>query len=275
MAAGGLMVQHKKNIRLAALLAGIFTVAALPAALAAESGAAAPVRLDPAITGNTWASIAKLPDWSGIWELDWMHNRSLMHAVPPKLTPAAQVKFDAYRKGQAEGKNLQGESANCFPVGMPQIMTQPYPVEFLFTPGKVTMIIEAYHEWRHVFTDGRKHSDDPDLQFQGESVGHWEGKGKDQTLVIDTIGLAPSNQISAGIGHSDKVRIGERIRRLDDKYLEITTTITDPEVLQEPWTQVRSYRRDDGELREYECEQNNRDSADEDGRAGLRVEEKK
>ena len=21
--------------------------------------------------GDTWASIAKLPDWQGIWELDW------------------------------------------------------------------------------------------------------------------------------------------------------------------------------------------------------------
>ena len=255
---------------------GALFTAAVPAAMAADDGAAVvPTQLDRKVPGNTWASIATLPDFSGIWELDWMHNRSLMHAVPPKLTPEAQAKFDAYRKGQAEGKNVQGESANCFPVGMPQIMTQPYPVEFLFTPGKVTMIIEAYHEWRHVFTDGRKHTDDPDLAFQGESIGHWEGQGKDQTLVVDTIGLAPTNQISAGIGHSDQVHIVERIRRLDDKYIEITTTITDPKILLEPWTQVRSYKKDPGELREYECEQNNRDSADDEGRAGERVEEKK
>lgn len=269
------MALHKiKKNRLAAVLAGVAAVVALPMAQAQE-GNPPPVKLDPGIVGNTYASIAKLPDWSGIWELDWMHNRSLMHAVPPKLTPEWQAKFETYRKGQAEGKNVQGESANCFPVGMPQIMTQPYPVEFLFTPGKVTMVIEAYHEWRHVFTDGRKHSDDPDLQFQGESIGHWEGQGPGATLVVDTIGLAPTNQISMGIGHSDQIHIVERIHRLDDKYLEISTTITDPKVLQEPWTQVRTYRRDAGDLREYECEQNNRDSADDEGRAGERVGEKK
>jgi hypothetical protein len=27
--------------------------------------------------GQTWASIAKLPDWQGIWQLDWEHNPKL------------------------------------------------------------------------------------------------------------------------------------------------------------------------------------------------------
>ena len=55
-------------------------------------------------------------------------------------------------------------------------MTQPYPLEILFTPGKVTILIEAYAQWRQIFTDGREHPEDPDLTFNGHSIGHWKGR---------------------------------------------------------------------------------------------------
>ena len=71
--------------------------------------------------GDTWASIAKLPDWQGIWELDWRGGGGLAAArpAPPKLTPAAQAKLDAYKKAQEVGKDLQPDQANCLPPGMP------------------------------------------------------------------------------------------------------------------------------------------------------------
>ncbi|HTY49532.1 MAG TPA: hypothetical protein VMB48_07565 [Steroidobacteraceae bacterium] len=222
--------------------------------------------------GDTWASIAKLPDWSGIWQLDWEHSRgglAAMRPSPPKLLPAAQAKLTAYRAGQKEGEDLQPQSANCLPPGMPQIMTQPYPLEFLFSPGKVVILIEAYMQERHVFTDGRGHPSPDDLNpgFQGNSIGHWEG----DTLVIDTVGFVPFTQIAAGVGHSDEMRIVERIRKTDADHMLIQTTIIDPKVLAAPWTTVHPYVRDKGELMEYECEQNNRDSADPEGRPGERI----
>jgi hypothetical protein len=36
----------------------------------------------------------------------------------------------------------------------------------------------------HSHVCGRKHPDDPDLTFNGHSIGHWEG----DTLVVDTVG---------------------------------------------------------------------------------------
>ena len=87
--------------------------------------------------GDTWASIAKLPDWQGIWELDWQHRGlDAARPAPPKLTPAAQAKLDAYRAAQKSGKDIQPDQANCLPPGMPGMMTQPYPIEFLYSPGK-------------------------------------------------------------------------------------------------------------------------------------------
>jgi hypothetical protein len=221
--------------------------------------------------GDTWTSIAKLPDWSGVWELDWQRRAgglAAMRPQPPKLTPEYQKRYDEYRAGQAQGLNQQTDTANCVPPGMPQIMTQPYPVEFLFTPGKVTVAIEAYSQMRRIFTDGRKHPADPDPTFQGHSIGHWEG----DTLVIDTIGFIPTSLIAMGVGHSDQMRIVERIHKVDADNMEISTTIIDPKVLLEPWTVSRNYvRHKDWNMEEYVCNENNRDSADAQGRAGINL----
>jgi hypothetical protein len=54
--------------------------------------------------------------------------------------------------------------------------------------------------------------------------------------------------------------------------MEIETTLNDPVVFTEPYTSTISYRHLDDEIREYICLENNRDSADEKGRPGLRLE---
>jgi len=248
------------------------TTLAVVLATAALTIAVVPVRADtPAADtepGNSWASIAKLPDWQGIWELDWRGaGLAAARPAPPKLTPAAQAKLDAYKKAQQSGKDLQPEQANCLPPGMPQMMTQPYPIEFLYSPGKVAIAAEAYMQLRQIFTDGRPHPKDPDPLFNGHSIGHWEG----DTLVVDTVGFVPWSMISPGVGHSDEMQIVERIRRTGPESIEIKQTITDPKVLAEPWTVSHFYKLVKDDLREYECEQNNHDSADEEGRPGLRV----
>jgi hypothetical protein len=219
--------------------------------------------------GNNWASIAKLPDWSGVWELDWssFYAARSPQAIP-KLTPEFAARLDKYHEQQKHGERQQTDTANCVPPGMPQIMTQPYPVEFLFTPGKVTVAIEAYSQMRRIYTDGRPHQDDPDPTFQGDSIGHWEG----DTLVVDTIGLIPDSYIAPGVNHSDQMSIQERIRRVAPETIEIRTTITDPKALVEPWTVTRTYKRHtDWEIKEYICSQNNRDSADAEGRADINL----
>jgi len=147
-------------------------------------------------------------------------------------------------------------------------MSQPYPIEFLYSPGKVVMLIEAYMQFRHIYTDGRKHPEDPDSTFMGHSIGHWEG----DTLVVDSVGFADSTQIAGGVPHSDKLRIVERIRKVSPEWMEIQTTLTDPVVLAEPFTSTASFRHLDDEIREYICLENNRDGADEKGRPSLNLE---
>ena len=242
----------------------------LAAAVLAAGCAQSKPPVDPALEAAThkWAAIAKLPDWSGVWEIDWRNTRKSPPRPQMKLTPEWQAKADAFRKAQAKGENVQGDVANCVPPGLPGIMSQPYPIEFLFQPDKVVMLTEAYMQYRHIFTDGRPHPEDPDATFHGNSIGRWEG----DTLVVDTVALNPQNRIAPGIGHSEQLHIVERIRRADKDWLEIQTTLTDPQVLAEPYTSTTSFRHLDDEIREYICLENNHDSADAKGRAGVKLE---
>jgi len=149
---------------------------------------------------------------------------------------------------------------------MPDIMTQPYPIELLFTPGKVTVAIEAYSQMRRIFTDGRPHGS-PDQTFNGHSIGHWEGN----ELVVDTIGFDPQTRLSIrGAEHSELMHIVERFKLTPEDLLQVTVTIDDPKALTKPWTRVSTYaRHPDWDIAEYICEQNNRNLLDANGKAGV------
>jgi hypothetical protein len=225
---------------------------------------------DPATAARRaeWASLADLPDLSGVWEVDWANKRGTPPRPAMKLQPEYQARLDAFKKAQEKGENLQTQGANCVPPGLPGIMTQPYPIEFAYQPGKIIMVIEAYMQFRHIYTDGRKLPEDPDLTYMGSSIGRWEG----DTLVIQSSGFKEDTLLAAGVPHSEQLTIVERIRRVDKDWMEIETTMTDPVVLAEPYTVTISYRHLDDEIREYICLENNRDGADEKGRPLMNLE---
>ena len=159
-------------------------------------------------------------------------------------------------------------TANCLPPGMPGIMGQPYPMEFLMTPGKVTIVIEAYTQVRHIYTDGRPLPEDPDPKFFGTSIGHWQG----DTLVAETVGFNDHVQLARGVPHSDKMKIVERFRLTDPDTMSIETTITDPGVLTAPYITTGTLRRHrNWTISEYVCEENNRNYVDQTGKAGINL----
>ena len=150
-------------------------------------------------------SLKSLPDWSGIWTFDFPMPGTGLSA--PELTPASAVELKKLLDLEAHNDEPATEAANCLPPGMPTIMFMPYDVEFLFTPGRVTIVQEAYMQVRRVFTDGRPHPSDPDPTFNGHSIGHWEG----DTLVVDTVGMRGDTWLTRpGTPHSDQLHIVER-----------------------------------------------------------------
>lgn len=200
-----------------------------------------------------YQEVLKLPDWSGIWYPDWGALFGGRAAVP-QLTPAAQAVYDKYLADTKENGPNQAAQAQCLPPGLPGVMQQPYPIEILYSPGRVTILTEAYTQVRRIYTDGRKNPEEPDLFFIGNSVGHWEG----DVLVVETVGLHPSTYIAPGIGHGEKMKIVERIWLEKPGQLMDEMTITDPDTLTQPFVTRVAYKLDNSyPIREYVCAENN------------------
>lgn len=201
------------------------------------------------------------PDWTGIWYPDWALLFATRNA-PPQLTPAAQDAFDAYQESIRENGPNQEAQARCLPPGIPGVMQQPYPIEILYSPGQVTILTEAYQQVRRIYTDGRSLPAVPDLFFNGNSVGFWEG----DVLVADTVGLHPDTNIAPGIAHTEQSHVHEHIYRQSDDILIVEVTITNPEVLEQPYQTSIAFRQDNSfPMREYVCAENNRLTTGEDG----------
>jgi hypothetical protein len=243
-------------------------IALLMVATVTISIAAQEPKLKPP-TATDWAALAKLPDLTGVWEAPTVGRGGRGPAAEPPPVPQLTPAYAA-KKRELDARNSDDtEAANCLPTGMPAVMGHPYPYEFLLTPGLVTIVTEAYMQVRHVYTDGRPLPADPDPTFNGTSIGHWER----DTLVVETIGFSPLTTIAPHTPHSDRMRITERFRLTAPDTMSVETTVIDPEALMKPWTTTRTLARHrDWTIREYICEENNRNFLDAQGKAGVKLD---
>jgi hypothetical protein len=164
-------------------------------------------------------------------------GRYLFAGNPPQQSPAF--------KPETKAKYLTPvPSGTCVMGGMPTTITMQTtehgPIQLIQGPGFLWILAEDPQSVIWVATDGRPHSDDPDVSFVGESVGHWEG----DTLVVDTLGVdTRMKNISVGLGgmanawtHSDKEHVIQRFSRPSKNVLNYQVTIEDPVVLAKPFT---------------------------------------
>jgi len=225
-------------------------------------------RISAAPKGH-YAALEKLPDWGGAWFVTFTPGAA--PSAPPKLKGAYLAAYEKWRQDvKAKDGVVATSQSNCLPPGMPSIMAVgQYPIEFIFSPGRVTVHHEAWMQWRNIYTDGRKHAEDPELTFQGDSIGRWEG----DTLVVETVATKENLGLTAGTrgpvpAHGPKLRIVERIH-LDPKNADSLVdevTLEDPDALVEPYKQRITYRRDrTQQLLEFVCAENDRNPVDAHG----------
>src|SRR5689334_15551701 len=87
------------SIAISSLARGALIAAALAGAQIALAQAPSP-RSQSSPQGDTWASIAKLPDWGGIWEVTFGGGPRGARPEPPALTPAYEAKLKEYQDAQ-------------------------------------------------------------------------------------------------------------------------------------------------------------------------------
>ena len=168
-------------------------------------------------------------------------DRALFRQYDPKETPQENEVFRPETKAKYQFPTPYG---SCAPGGTPTSITtqatEMGPMELVQRPGVLWVLTEFPQTIRWIPTDGRPHSKDPDVSFNGESVGHWEG----DTLVVDTIAIdTRMRNISVGATgdrnawtHSEQEHVIERFSRPSKNYVIYQVHIEDPVVLAKPFT---------------------------------------
>lgn len=255
-------------------LAGVVLLAAgclaLHAAAAAQSAPPAAAGEGAAWPAGRYAELNALPDWGGVWVRDRRRAAGLV-TEEPALKGEYLSRYQAWQKEAQENNGMtRREVSNCMPPGMPEmIASSQYPMEFLFTPGRVTVHHEAWMQWRSIYTDGRGHPEDLEPGIFGHSIGRWEGN----TLVVETVGIKTITQLAHGIRHSPHLKVTERFRIAPDNadVMLVDQRLEDPEALEKPWNRQYAFRRErDWALMEFICAENDRNPVGEDGHTQFR-----
>jgi hypothetical protein len=211
-------------------------------------------------------------DFSGVW---WTrgYDRTFRpvadHPMSPDaaaillpMTPLEAASRQHHLDMEKAGTPIADAPTQCFPHGIPRLMASPYPIEFVYAPGLITILHEVAHNVRFIHMDGKPVPAATPRSFLGYSVGHWEGT----TLVIVTDHFNDRTQIDEeSLSHGLQLKVTERMTKFTNKYggVEIRNLITieDPEHFTKPWTAERLYPwRGDIKIAEYSCEENNRNA---------------
>jgi hypothetical protein len=146
-------------------------------------------------------------------------------------------------------------TAHCFVAGVPRSMYTPSPYQILQFPNYVVILFERM-SWRQIPLDGRPHLPDNVRLWQGDSVGHWEG----DTLVVETKNLNGKtwlNERGDVVSHAETVV--EQFIPVNADLVTYRATVTDPLVYTRPWTMEIPLRRENEELIEVACHEDNGD----------------
>ena len=152
-----------------------------------------------------------------------------------------------------------GSASHCLPGGIPLVegLGDPYPYKIVQAPGIIVAMYEIDGTHRQIYTDGRKHTANPEPSWLGYSTGRWEG----DTLVVDTVGFNDKTWLDAfGHPHSEALHLTERYRRRDFGHMDLQITIDDPKMYTRPFTVSYAHRLlPDTDIIETVCTENEKD----------------
>jgi len=172
----------------------------------------------------------------------------------PEFYEPGQRAMKEAAEAQKKGERYRDSIGQCYPAGMPMIMTRVWPISMVQLPTVIYMMFGFTNSLRIIYLDGREHTD-PDIvvpTYNGESIGHWEG----DTLVVHTKYFEPNEHwIDSGLPISDQFEITERMKLIEGgKKLQIEYTMIDPKNWKGEWKSTKKWlRMDYSDIPEVEC----------------------
>lgn len=150
------------------------------------------------------------------------------------------------QRGIAE-RCLLGFGSTAGPPMMPVLYNNLKRI--IQTEDHVMILVEMVHDARIIRLNS-EHLPSHVKRWMGDSIGWWEG----DTLVVDTTNFHPG----AGFrGSSDSLHVIERFKRLDDKTLLYSFTVSDPTVWTQPFSGEYTWPASDDKVFEYACHEGN------------------
>jgi hypothetical protein len=204
-----------------------------------------------AVLAFAGAASAKDPVINGMWSISPPDGgQQMRQGNPPPLKPEVRAYNAETQRINNKYNRLIGEAhTKCWPTGMPGMMGTPFGIEFLQTPGRITILNEVSNLPRTIYLDEKEHPDTYIPGWNGHSIGHWE-KG---VLMVDTVGFNGRNQ-----NVSEKMHMKEKFYLDKDGYLWDEMTLEDPDTYTGIHTMKYRYKRAVGpeanEVMEYVCE---------------------
>jgi hypothetical protein len=195
-------------------------------------------------------------DMTGTWFINLRRSFGDFRFGPPypEFYEPGQTAMKEAAEARAKNLPYRDSIGQCFPAGMPMIMTRVHPISMIQLPTVAYMLFGFTNSMRFIYMDGREFTD-PDTvvyTYNGESIGKWE---KD-ALVVRTKYLEPNEHyIDSGIPISDQFEFVERITMEENgTMLRIDYTMTDPKMWKGEWKSTKRFiRQDYSDIPESEC----------------------
>ena len=200
--------------------------------------------------------------FAGVWQVE-----SPVFAVrmatgdEPPLQPVAAKVYQDRIAARKRGDTSFDSATWCASVGMPRLMFINYPFEIMVGPKHIAFM----HEWngwaRVVYLQGaltttvRPKQANPGIGSLASiqnvmtpgPIGLSRGEWVDDKLVVQTDLLIDATPMdSAGLPHSDALKLTETFRLRSPDVLEDRIRFEDPETFTRPWETVVTYRRKPG-----------------------------
>ena len=199
---------------------------------------------------GTWVGGAT-PGKSTLFHV-WASDLGNPTLVLPWKEPSQYPLTEKAKRALAKWNPIRDSIARgCEPKGMPTIIEQPYPIEFVDRKDTILMRLEEYDSVRVIHLGKSAPAETQPKSLLGYSTGHWEGN----TLVVDTSRIAWRYFDPNGVPQGSAMSIVERFTpSADGSHLDDLIRVTDPETFTEPVELHRMWvNRVGEEVKPYNC----------------------
>lgn len=192
-------------------------------------------------TTSAPAAATDMPTLFRVWTMD----RNDPETIPGFLNRFQYALTDAAREAVAAFDPVsQSVTVGCTPKGMPLLMGQPFPIEFLDRGDTILLRLEEYDAVRTIYMPDARPRAPQEPSPLGRSLGRWE----DGTLVVETDLIHTPYFTSTGIPLSKAARTVERFSLGNEgRRLVYNLTVTDPATFTVPAQAMRAWVARDGE----------------------------